>query len=459
MKCNKLTATFFLVLTVCALSCKKNKDIVTQPEPEPQPNKPIDTLAEFDKKLRLQSYFSALPEVSNTDYAIYYQTYSWNSIAFSEKQAMTWQSNIFGSNGNVSDWETPYSLIGTADAILTQGLNTVPLTDSNATQWKQVRGHALFLRSLALYEAAQLFSKPYDSTTAANDPGVPLRNVAVEQMKRPSLKETYTCIIDSLKASINLLPENITDKQFGSRPAANALLARIYLSMQNYDSAQLYASNVIAVKNLMDYRGINTSDEYLVKSVAPINPEVLFYSAYRSGILIDVRNDDDYTAIDTTLFRSYQANDLRRDFLYDNNGWIIKTGGYTANANEFFNGLATDEMYLVIAECAARKGNTADALKYLNTLLEKRYASGKFTSLTATSSQEALTLVLNERIKELAFRGMRWFDLRRLNKQGANITLKRVFGQTFTLPANSQRYVFPIPDYIISKSGMGQNQR
>jgi hypothetical protein len=453
----RLTALFLALTLITASSCKKNKDI--EPDPQPDPQK-LDPLVQMENKLRFQSYFSLLPEVSTTDYIITGQTYSWNSIASSEKKAFTWQADIFGNSNSVSDWETPYSLIGTADATLNQYLDSVPVTDSNAVQWKQVKGHALFLRSLALYEAAQLFAKPYDSTTAETDLGVPLRAVAVEQMKRPSLKETYSSIVDSLKAAISLLPETIYDRQFGSKPAANALLARVYLSMHQYDSAELYALHVLEVRNLLDYRGINTSDDYLIKSVAPTNQEILFYSTYRSGILYDLRNDDDYAYIDTTLFRSYLANDLRRDFLYDYYGWYLKTGGYSTNYSEFFNGLATDEIYLIVAECEARKGNTADALKYLNALLEKRYVNGKFTNLTAGNSQEALTLVLNERKKELAFRGLRWYDLRRLNKEGANIALTRAFNNTtYTLPPNSPLYVFPIPNYIISKSGMTQNPR
>lgn len=456
----KLIATFFLALTI-ASSCKKNKDTAPEPEPDPIPQQPVDPLADMDKKLVFNYSLSPLPEVSTTDYIIYGETYSWNSIAASEKKAVTWQGDIFGVSNFVKDWETPYALISTCDAILNQNLNTVPATDSNKVQRQQVRGHALFLRSLALFEAAQLFAKNYDSSTAETDPGVPVRAGVVEQMKRASLKETYSSIVDSLKAAINLLPQTITDRRLGSQPAANALLARVYLSMHQYDSAQLYALNVLNLQNkLMDYSGINSNDDNLIKSVAPSNPEILFYSVCTSGVLGDLSNDDDNLAIDTTLFRSYQPNDLRRDFLYDNNGWYIKSGGYSTSYYEWFNGLATDEIYLILAECAARKNNTADALQYLNTLLVKRYKTGTFTNLTASSSQEALTLVLNERKKELAFRGLHWYDLRRLNAEGANITLKRKYGNTmYTLSPNSRLYVFPIPNYIISKSGMQQNPR
>ncbi len=57
-------------------------------------------------------------------------------------------------------------------------------------------------------------------------------------------------------------------------------------------------------------------------------------------------------------------------------------------------------------------------------------------------------------------RGLRWTDLRRLNREPRYaISLERtVLGQPYNLPPNHQHYTFPIPDDIISLSGMPQNE-
>ncbi|HQT24902.1 RagB/SusD family nutrient uptake outer membrane protein, partial [Daejeonella sp.] len=122
---------------------------------------------------------------------------------------------------------------------------------------------------------------------------------------------------------------------------------------------------------------------------------------------------------------------------------------------------SSNELYLIQAECYARKGNTVDAMKSLNTLLVKRFKTGTFIPLTAGSAEAALGIVLKERRKELVYRGMRWQDLRRLNLEPQFATdLKRVInGQTHILPANDSRYVFPIPNYIIDATGIAQNPR
>jgi hypothetical protein len=86
--------------------------------------------------------------------------------------------------------------------------------------------------------------------------------------------------------------------------------------------------------------------------------------------------------------------------------------------------------------------------------------TGFFVPFTANNTSEALNLVLQERRKETPFRGLRWIDLRRLNNEGANITLTRkVKGQVYTLPPNDPRYVLPIPPDVINLTGIVQNER
>ncbi|GAA0881862.1 hypothetical protein GCM10009120_04580 [Sphingobacterium siyangense subsp. cladoniae] len=99
-------------------------------------------------------------------------------------------------------------------------------------------------------------------------------------------------------------------------------------------------------------------------------------------------------------------------------------------------------------------------MQLLNKLLLHRWKSGKFQVLTAKSDSEALDLILKERRKELLFRGVRWLDLKRLNKEGREISLKRVLGgKEFVLYPNDLRYALPIPEDVIELSGMQQNPR
>jgi hypothetical protein len=64
------------------------------------------------------------------------------------------------------------------------------------------------------------------------------------------------------------------------------------------------------------------------------------------------------------------------------------------------------ETYLIAAEANMRLGNQADALEYLNTVRRRAHAS----DLTTIDQQT----ILDERARELAFEGQRWFTLKRM---------------------------------------------
>ena len=109
-----------------------------------------------------------------------------------------------------------------------------------------------------------------------------------------------------------------------------------------------------------------------------------------------------------------------------------------------------------------RLGSINAAMDDLNALIIKRWKNnGTFVPFTAATANEALAKVLKERRKELIFRGLRWTDLRRLNKDPRfAITLTRnLNGVVYTLPPNDDRYTLPIPDQEIKISGIAQNPR
>ena len=133
--------------------------------------------------------------------------------------------------------------------------------------------------------------------------------------------------------------------------------------------------------------------------------------------------------------------------------------GYSGTINAY-SGLAMDEVYLNRAECLARSGNIVGAMNDLNTVLINRWKTGTYTNQTAVSQSDALQKILTERRKELLFRGLRWIDIKRFNKENAGWILTRILnGTTYSLSPNSPLYVLPIPDNEISDSGITQNPR
>jgi hypothetical protein len=162
------------------------------------------------------------------------------------------------------------------------------------------------------------------------------------------------------------------------------------------------------------------------------------------------------------LYNLYDNNDLRKTMLFRTiaNGEVLFRGSYTGSSTGKIVGITTGELYLIAAECYVRTNQIEKAMDKLNELLVTRYTSGTFVPLAITDQRIALDTILKERRKELLFRGLRWADLKRLNRDGANILLSRtVNGQSYTLPPNDLRYAIAIPEEVIALSGIQQNKR
>lgn len=400
-----------------------------------------------------------LGEVSADDY--YLPFFEWQGLEPELKNSYTWSRDIFEGNGNVKDWNTLYEQVFYSNVIL-EGLNGIPRTSENEMEWERIKGAALFHRSYAFYNLVQVFAAPYDSATAGTDQGIPLRLTA--DLRQPSTRATIKTTYDQIIADLELAKGyliNDVDRRHPNRPsrsAVYALLARLYLSVGAYTHAGTYADSCLQLHgSLIDYNHINTSSSDPFEKMN--TEENIFSSVMLTNALFGT--DLPGTLTDTLLYASYDSNDLRKEIFFQLNdaGQPYKKSGYD---NLFgYSGLAVDEMYLIRAESSARAGNVAAAMKKLNDLLIKRFSTAvPYVPYTATSATAAVNIILQERRKELTMRGLRWSDLRRLNKGGAGILLKRELdGKVYSLPPNDKRYVLPIPPDEIVKSGIPQNPR
>lgn len=395
------------------------------------------------------------PELGETGSDDYYVLYpDWLALSPDEASAYIWAKDIYNGSAPV-DWMIPYERIFYDNYVL-ETVENIPLDSTNLSNWDNVKGSALFGRAFNFYSLADLFAKPFDSTTADTDPGIPLRLHSDINGKsvRASVSETYKQVITDLKASLLLLPALPAYKTRPSKTAAYAMLARTYLNMGNYSLALLYADSCISLQPvLMNYNTFDITSQF---PFPMFNDEVIYFEALNYYNVIGNR----IAIVDSTIYHSYADNDLRKYLFIDTtDGHPRFKGGYDQYTG--FGGIATDEIYLVSAECNARIGNINRAMDRLNTLLENRWKTGTFIPLTASSADEALRLIISERRKELIFRGLRWTDLRRLNKDPRfAVTLTRNLNGTFyTLPPNDNRYVYPIPDQEIQISGIAQNPR
>lgn len=397
----------------------------------------------------------------------YYTIMSGDELVSSNKalaglilNSYTWADEIWTGSGS-SDWNKPFEQIFYANVVL-DGLLKNQSSLEKESGYQQIKGEALFFRSVAYYWLLQQFSKPYLKSTASNELGMPVRLTADvnKKYKRSTLEESYRQLIHDLETASELLPLESSVKTRPSKLAAYALLARTMLCMNDFESAYSYAGRCLEINDdLLDY---NSLDANLANPfplfIANKNPEMIFYSRVSSSSFYV----DGTTSVARGIYDSYHPKDLRKSLFYalNSNGNIKFKGSY-AGGNFPFTGLTNDELYLIKAEASIRLNKLEEGLGYLNALLKKRYAKNEFAPVSLSDQQSLLQVVFKERLKELVYRDLRWMDLRRWNAYDrANIDIEREYnGVTYILKANSPRFVFPIPDYEIELSGLAQNER
>ena len=453
---------YIAIMLLFMTGCRKNDFLDAKPNPSvvvPSTLSDYEALLNNDATMNGETYgiVPVLGETGADNYFLPDDVYS-AVLKPLYRKSYTWEKDVF-QDEQVSDWNLPYQSIYIANVVL-DGLQELHPDADETIRYNETIGCALFFRAHAFYQLSQVFAKPYDKATAANDPGLPLRLTSslTENLKRSSLEATYQQIITDTKTAIGLMPARPVYATQPGKAAGYGLLARLYLSMQDYTQALAYADSCLHLHHdLMDYNDLDTTGNY---PFTILNSEVIFQCEMIRGTDV-VPVNANYCYVDTALFDMYQSNDLRKVVFFNpKSGYHYFKGSYSGYYG-MFSGIATDEIYLMRAECYARTGRQKQALEDINTLLEKRYIAGNFVPYTIANTPGVLQLVLDERRKELCFRGLRWTDLRRLNLKDGHIVLYRRAGNAlYTLPPNDSRYVYPVPSPVISLNPViEQNKR
>ncbi|SIO53273.1 RagB/SusD family nutrient uptake outer membrane protein [Chitinophaga niabensis] len=459
-----LSVFFVCALAFCA--CKKQnewldaKRQITDNVPE--------TLKDFqailDNSIIMNAGYPTLGLLGADNY--YFPDAAVQVINAMDRNSYLWNKDIFGVEASI-EYNTAYNIIASANVVL-EGVAAIDIATDKLAEYNNVKGQALFFRSMLFSELAAVFCKHYNASTAANDLGICIRTKSdVHHLEpRSSIEQTYKLIIDDLKLAASLLPVTAVYKTRPCKSAAFALLARTYLQMGSYTNAKSFSDSALTYSaRLLDFNDeiISITKPYRFPDFKLENPEIVFYATGYPHAGIAPSASFNRSFVDSLLFQSYDDNDLRKTYFFatDNVGRAKYRGGYTGN-DLIFDGIGINEVFLIRAECNARMNNIVSATDDLNKLLKNRYKKGAYTDFVATDGDVALVKILEERRKELPFTGqIRWQDLRRLNKEPRFArVLKRLYnGTLYEIQPNDKRYIYPFPQNEIDLAGIQQNER
>ncbi|MDM1532455.1 RagB/SusD family nutrient uptake outer membrane protein [Myroides marinus] len=353
------------------------------------------------------------------------------------KDTYTYQDVNPGKDAKSYGYLQFYESIFYASQTIISGSQTMQPGD----QKEQLLGEAYGLRALAYFDLTNLYVKPYDKNTATTDLAIVLQNeIDIENQKpRSTMAEVYAQIhsdIDNAKKHLKVtIYEEGKNYRF-TLAAIYALEAKVNLYQKDYEAALVSVDKALTYKS--ELQDINMDTKTSVASFKSVESilaleEGLDYSLQTTALV----SDELYNIYD-------RENDLRfaTSFEKVREGYISKKTG----TGEMKSSFRTSELYIIKAEALGHLNRLAEAKSTIEKLIVSRYkpeAAVKVKQkLSGLDQKGFISFILDERNKEFALEGHRWYDLRRLHQK----QIVHKFGnETFTLSENDLRYTLPFP--------------
>lgn len=368
-------------------------------------------------------------------------------------------------------WQSAYITIARVNNVL-NAFDNIELTAEDEALANDLKGECYFLRGLAYHDLVRMYSQQYSSGSA--NPGVPV--VLVTEIGTPArntVGEVYEQIISDLKSAEELLGAAATRsgtdaKAYASKYAAEALLARVYLYMEDWQNAADYASKVI---NSGAY-GMYSAAEYTTEGNggiwgAEVGGSETIFEVYGSegnsthgnwNVISYIMSPDGYGDVGASkdIINMFEDGDVRANLFintadFPNDFWSLKYPGKGGNLREDnISVLRLSEMYLTRAE-AISEGASVSGVSAVDDINMIRTNRG----LAAISSVNT-TDVLDERRRELCFEGHQLFDLARTKRSLTRVDYDGAENQDIAFP--NYKWAMPIPkDELDANENMVQN--
>ena len=350
-------------------------------------------------------------------------------------------------------WTQCYAAIVRANQIIDSKLT--------GTDVDGIKAQALGIRALMYFKLVTYFAQPYSVDSSALGVPLVLHYDPYGQPTRNTVGTVFNQIVTDLKAAMPIAPaykNSVTLNKY----AIEGLLARAYLYMGNYAAAKSAADDVITnsgftlvdagtLQSFWADPAVKTNE---VEVMFEINQDVLVNNNFDDLGGIYVNGYADLYCSDQ-LYQLYSGTDARQGLILQGktaagaNAWVVnKFPNAGASDRDNLKVIRLAEVYLIGAEAAARTNDEVTAQGWLNDLMANRDpAFGGYTD----NGQALIDDIVQERRKELAFEGDRFFDLNRLKlpiNRGPNPGALQagLNDVNLNIPFPDNRRVAPIPN-------------
>lgn len=371
-------------------------------------------------------------------------------------------TNAMTASNSPGSWDNVYNYIYQANAII-EGLQNNPAIAPSINQ--QLTGEAKFIRAFWLFYLTNMYGAiPLVTTTSYTVNGTIARTAQplVYQQIVADLKDAQS-LMNAAYIDVSDTAVTTTDRSRPNKWTATALLARTYLYMQKYDSAEMEATAVIGDASVA---GIgNSNGLYQLVSLDTVfltaNPEAIWQ--LQQPVPLNLSTPDAFQfvlivspgslccSLSPEQMASFEPNDQRRT------EWVgtlittapVDTFYYAYKYKSLAIPTTTEqtvvfrlaEQYLIRAEARMQQGELAGAIADLDKI---RNRAG-LPNTTAASQSALAPAILHERQTELFIEwGHRWLDLIRTSSVDSVMSVATPLkGGVWS--SDGHQLLFPIP--------------
>lgn len=333
-------------------------------------------------------------------------------------------------------WVSFYSVVFYLNQIINEGSKTM----AESLEKQQILAEAHALRAYVYFDLVNLYAKPYNSATASTDRGVPINlEIDLEKVLKPSsVKEVYDQVHADIDIAEGLMVEvqQPSGKNYRfSKVALKALQARTALYQSDWNKALSYSEQALAIKGELSNLNTATTSPNHYASVESI-------MALDNALNTVVQN---LSIASPELISKYKTGTDKRFGLYfEKSGSkykVIKGGSI-----DFKVSFRTAEMYFIKSESLLKLNRLSEAKDAILKVLKNRYNTEGYATVqnevNLMNTTEFMTFIMDERFREFALEGQRWFDLRRANQKKI---VHHINGTEYILQQNDVRYTIEFP--------------
>jgi len=352
------------------------------------------------------------------------------------RELSMWKDSNYDAETKEFQWADFYTVI----FYLNQAINEGSKTMKDSPEKNQILAEAYALRAYSYFDLINLYAKPYNGATASSDRGVPISLIAdMEAVLKPSsVQEVYNQIHEDMEKAKGLMVEQQQAAGANYKFSKNALMAfsaRVALYQGDWNKALQDAQELLTVKG--ELSNLNTSN------TAPNH-----YASVESILALDNplnTNVQNVIFASPELIAQYNTATDKRFGIYfekNKNKYKVIKGG----SNDFRVSFRTAELYFIKSEALLKLNRLDEAKEALLPVLKNRYTTDGYISvqnqLNGMNTTDFMSFILDERFREFALEGHRWFDLRRANQKKITHT---VLGIEYILQQNDPRYTIEYP--------------